>query len=78
MMLTFGKFGAGNMGIEEMRYDDWKYLVRYGILVGLGMLAVLKLIVDLFTNTGAFIADLGVVAGGVLLLNIACRALTEG
>ena len=77
-MLTFGKFGAGNMGIEEMRYDDWKYLVRYGILVGLGMLAVLKLIVDLFTNTGAFIADLGVVAGGILLLNIACRALTEG
>lgn len=61
-----------------MRYDDWKYLVRYGILVGLGMLAVLKLIVDLFTNTGAFIADLGVIAGGVLLLNIACRALTEG
>lgn len=78
MMLTFGKFGAGNMGIEEMRYDDWKYLIRYGILVGLGMLAVLKLIVDLFTNTGAFIADLGVIAGGVLLLNIACRALTEG
>lgn len=66
------------MGIEEMRYDDWKYLVKYGTLVGLGMLAVLKLIVDLLTDIGAFIADLGVILGGILLLNIACRALTEG
>lgn len=66
------------MGIEEMRYDDWKYLVKYGSLVGLGMLAVLKLIVDLFTDIGALIADLGVILGGILLLNIACRAFTEG
>lgn len=66
------------MGIEEMRYDDWKYLIKYGSLVGLGMLAVLKLIVDLFTDIGALIADLGVILGGILLLNIACRAFTEG
>lgn len=66
------------MGIEEMNYTDWKYLVKYGTLVGLGMLAVLKLIVDLFTDIGAFIADLGVILGGILLLNIACRAFTEG
>lgn len=66
------------MGIEEMNYTDWKYLVKYGTLVGLGMLAVLKLIVDLFTDISAFIADLGVILGGILLLNIACRAFTEG
>lgn len=66
------------VGIEEMNYTDWKYLVKYGTLVGLGMLAVLKLIVDLFTDIGAFIADIGVILGGILLLNIACRAFTEG